>query len=47
MGTGTAERANKVRWGVAQEIAIAWLLTIPSSALVAAGLYWIFSHFFR
>jgi len=39
MGTGTAERANKVRWGVAQEIATAWLLTIPASALVAAGIY--------
>jgi PiT family inorganic phosphate transporter len=39
MGTGTAERANKVRWGVAQEMAVAWLLTIPASALVAAGLY--------
>jgi PiT family inorganic phosphate transporter len=41
MGVGAAERFNKVRWTVAQEIAIAWLLTIPSSALVAAGLYWI------
>ncbi len=41
MGVGVAERANKVRWTVAQEIATAWLLTIPSSALVAAGLYWI------
>lgn len=45
MGTGTAERANKVRWGVAQEIAVAWLLTIPASALVAAGLYWLLSRF--
>jgi PiT family inorganic phosphate transporter len=43
MGTGAAERANKVRWGVAQEIAVAWLLTIPASALVAAGFYWILS----
>lgn len=41
MGTGTAERANKVRWGVAQEMAVAWLLTIPASALVAAGLYFL------
>jgi PiT family inorganic phosphate transporter len=41
MGAGTAERANKVRWGVAQEITIAWLLTIPASALVSAGIYWI------
>lgn len=45
MGTGTAERANKVRWGVAQEIALAWLLTIPISAAMAAGLYWILSRF--
>ncbi len=39
MGVGMAERANKVRWGVAQEIATAWLLTIPATALAAAGLY--------
>jgi len=45
MGVGAAERMNKVRWGVAQEIAIAWILTIPATALVAAGLYWIFSLF--
>ncbi len=41
MGVGAAERKNKVRWGVAREIATAWLLTIPATALVAAGLYWI------
>jgi inorganic phosphate transporter, PiT family len=40
MGVGAAERINKVRWGGAQEIATAWLLTIPATALVAAGLYW-------
>jgi len=45
MGTGTAQRASKVRWGVAQEIAVAWLLTIPASALAAAGIYWILAHF--
>jgi len=43
MGVGAAERANKVRWGLAQEIAIAWLLTIPATALIAAGLYWVVS----
>jgi PiT family inorganic phosphate transporter len=43
MGVGAAERKNKVRWGVAQEIAMAWLLTIPATALVAAGLYWVLS----
>jgi PiT family inorganic phosphate transporter len=40
MGVGAAERVNKVRWKVAQEIATAWLLTIPATALVAAGIYW-------
>ena len=29
MGAGAAERVNKVRWGVAQEIATAWLLDHP------------------
>jgi PiT family inorganic phosphate transporter len=43
MGVGAAERVNKVRWGVAQEIAMAWLMTIPSTALIAAGLYWLIS----
>jgi PiT family inorganic phosphate transporter len=44
MGVGAAERVNKVRWGVAQEIATAWLLTIPATALVAAGFYWVFAQ---
>jgi PiT family inorganic phosphate transporter len=41
MGVGAAERMNKVRWGVAKEIGAAWLLTIPATALVAAGTYWV------
>ena len=44
MGVGAAERMNKVRWGVAQEIATAWLLTIPATALLAAGIYWVLSQ---
>ena len=47
MGVGAAERVNKVRWGVAQEIAMAWLLTIPATALLAAGLYWVITQFIR
>jgi inorganic phosphate transporter, PiT family len=47
MGVGAAERVKKVRWGVAQEIATAWLLTIPATALVAAGLYWVLNQFIR
>jgi PiT family inorganic phosphate transporter len=45
MGVGASERVNKVRWGVAQEIAVAWLLTIPATALVGAGFYWVMIHF--
>ena len=40
MGVGAAERMSKVRWGVAGEIATAWLFTIPSTALLASGIYW-------
>ncbi len=36
MGVGSAERVNKVRWGVAGDIVMTWLLTIPSTALLAA-----------
>jgi PiT family inorganic phosphate transporter len=39
MGVGAAERANKVRWGIAQNIITAWVITIPATALVAAGIY--------
>ncbi len=41
LGVGSAERLNKVRWGVAVQIAMAWLLTVPITALFAAGLYWL------
>jgi len=41
MGVGSAERLSKVRWGVAGEIVSAWLFTIPSTALLAAGIYWL------
>jgi PiT family inorganic phosphate transporter len=44
MGVGAAERLNKVRWGVAKEIAVAWLLTIPATALVGAGIYWLITQ---
>ena len=39
MGVGASERMSKVRWGVAGEIASAWLFTIPANALLAAGIY--------
>jgi PiT family inorganic phosphate transporter len=45
MGVGASERANKVRWSFATEIATAWLFTIPASALMAASAYWVLTRF--
>jgi PiT family inorganic phosphate transporter len=39
MGVGAAERARRVRWEVAIEITLAWIITIPATALLAAALY--------
>jgi inorganic phosphate transporter, PiT family len=41
MGVGSAERASKVRWSVAEDIFTSWLVTIPASGLIAAGVYWL------
>jgi len=38
MGTGAAKRARGVHWNVAGRILVAWLVTIPMSGLIAAGL---------
>jgi PiT family inorganic phosphate transporter len=39
MGVGSSDRLSAVRWGVAGNIVIAWILTIPASALAAAISY--------
>jgi PiT family inorganic phosphate transporter len=39
MGVGAARRASAVRWGVAGNIVIAWLITLPAAGLVAAAVY--------
>jgi PiT family inorganic phosphate transporter len=36
MGVGASKRLNAVRWGVAGNLVIAWVLTIPASAAIAA-----------
>jgi len=40
MGAGATRRLSAVRWGVAGNIVVAWVLTIPAAAAVAAALYW-------
>jgi PiT family inorganic phosphate transporter len=41
MGAGAGQRISAVRWGVARSIIIAWFVTIPASALVAAFSFFI------
>jgi len=43
IGAGAARRASAVRWGVAGDVALAWIITIPASATVAALFYWLIS----
>lgn len=39
MGVGATKRLSAVRWGVAKNIGVAWVLTIPAAAVVAAIFY--------
>jgi PiT family inorganic phosphate transporter len=39
MGAGAGRRAAEVRWGVAERMAFAWLLTLPAAAALAAAFY--------
>jgi inorganic phosphate transporter, PiT family len=39
MGVGASRRVSAVRWGVAQSMVTAWVLTMPVAALVAAAMY--------
>jgi PiT family inorganic phosphate transporter len=43
VGAGSAERINKVRWGVAMQIVSAWLLTIPFTGLLGALFYLLYN----
>ena len=46
IGVGTALRASAVRWGVAGNIVLAWIITLPAAALIAAAAWWISSSLF-
>jgi len=41
MGVGSAKRATAVRWEIAGQMGMAWVLTIPCTALVAFAIGWI------
>src|SRR2546425_1071857 len=41
VGVGAARKVSAVRWNVASNIVIAWVITLPASAAVAAIFYWL------
>ncbi len=45
IGVGALQRISAVRWGVARQIVIAWVITIPATAIFSAILYKIFLLF--
>jgi inorganic phosphate transporter, PiT family len=45
IGVGAARRTSAVRWGVARGIVMAWVVTIPASALIAAIFYRMAAYF--
>jgi PiT family inorganic phosphate transporter len=46
IGVGATKRLSAVRWGVTSSLIVAWILTIPVSALLAALIYWITTFIF-
>ncbi len=39
VGVGAARRVSAVRWNIAQNIVVAWIITMPMAALIAALFY--------
>jgi len=46
IGVGATKRLSAVRWGVTINLLWAWIVTIPISAAMAAGIYYICNFFF-
>ncbi len=47
IGVGAARKVSAVRWNIAANIVIAWILTLPASALMAALCYIAVRYFLR
>src|SRR3954464_15853245 len=45
IGAGAARRASAVRWGIAKSVMVAWIITIPASAIGAALFYYLISGY--
>ncbi|HCU68846.1 MAG TPA: anion permease [Desulfomicrobium sp.] len=42
-GVGATKRLSAVRWGIAGNLVVAWILTIPASALIAGATFYLFT----
>ena len=45
MGVGAMKRVSAVRWGIARKIILAWILTIPVSAIIGGVSYFVIKMF--
>jgi PiT family inorganic phosphate transporter len=45
VGVGAARKVSAVRWNVASNIVVAWIVTLPASAFIAALFYWLSAFF--
>ncbi|MCL6709934.1 inorganic phosphate transporter [Pseudomonas sp. R2.Fl] len=45
VGVGAARRVSAVRWGLAGNIVIAWFITLPAAAIIAALTFYVFGLF--
>jgi phosphate/sulfate permease len=43
IGVGITKRVSAVKWGVTGKLLVAWIITIPISALMGATIYWLYS----
>ena len=44
-GSGAAHNVKRVRWDISINLAVAWVLTIPASALIASVFWWLGTTF--
>jgi len=44
MGVGSTRRLNAVKWGVVGQMVVAWVLTIPATAVIAFTLTWLLKN---
>lgn len=45
LGVGSSHRLRGVKWGTAQRMVVTWIITMPISALLAGGFYFLISLF--